>query len=172
MARPDNERFQMILNTIFQREGIGWELRGGFIERRTHPNTAEQLEKARQVLSDARFSGANQHLAKAMEHWSRRPEPDFENCVKDAVAACESVVRVVLNKPSIQLNQGIDELARQNRIPQPLDQVIAKLYAYRGSAPGVAHGAPQQGQVGAEEAEFVLATSASAVVYLSKVSTR
>lgn len=55
-------------------------------------------------------------------------------------------------------------------IPKPLDQVFQKIYAYRGNEPGVAHGLVGDSKVTIEEAEFVLAVTGAAIIYLVKKS--
>jgi hypothetical protein len=42
------------------------------------------------------------------------------------------------------------------------------VYAYRGSEPGVAHGAVQASKVTVDEAEFVLGMAAAIIIYLVK----
>ena len=47
--------------------------------------------------------------------------------------------------------------------------MLEKLYAYRGDAEGVAHALTGEKEVRLEDAEFALAVSASAIVYLARL---
>src|SRR6266487_2814886 len=44
---------------------------------------------AKGILRDADLAGPNDQFGNALAAFNRRPEPDTENCVKDAVGAAE-----------------------------------------------------------------------------------
>jgi len=159
-------RFSEKLNSLFREEKIGYEMREGKIERVGNEYTGQYITEARKLLKDEKYIGAQQHFEKALGYINVRPNPDVENCVKDAVAAIESVGRTITGNEKALLNDIVKNMVANGVIPQPLDQVIQKLYAYRGNQPGVAHGAVGASQVTIDEAEFVLAASAATIIYL------
>lgn len=154
------------LNTLLADEQLGFEMRDGKVEKVGSGFLDAQIQEARVLLKGPEFEGADQHFEKALKASNARPDPDVENCVKDAIAALESVGRVILGDDKILLDAAIKELTRRKVIPKPLDQVLAKLNAYRGNEPGVAHGAVDLSAVTPAEADFVLATAAAAIIYL------
>lgn len=97
-----------------------------------------------------------------------RPSPDVENCVKDAVAAIESVSKIIVSDEKASLDDIIKNAVKKGVIPQPLDQTITKLHAYRGNEPAIAHGGIEPSKVTIDEAEFVLDMSAAIIIYLVK----
>ena len=133
-----------------------------------HLSFIPRVKEARYLLKEQEFKGADEHFEKAVRALNVRPNPDVENCVKDAVAAIESVGRIIVNDEKALLPDIIKDMTKKGIIPKPLDQAIQKVYEYRGSEPGVAHGAVQASKVTVDEAEFVLAMSAAMIIYLVK----
>ncbi len=158
--------FLALLDSLFKDEYLGYELKKGKIEKTLPDFISIQVQESRYLLKEPEFKGADQHFEKAIKALSIRPNPDVENCVKDAIAALESVARVITSKNTALLDNIIRDLAKKGVIPKPLNQVIEKLYAYRGNEPGISHGAVDIPKVTVNEAEFILATSAAAIIYL------
>ena len=166
----EREEFSSQVNTLFREELLGFELRKGKIEKIGSGFIDAQVEEARYLLKEPEFKGADEQFEKAIRALNVRPEPDVENCVKDAVGAIEAVGRIIVNDERALLSDIVKDMVSKGVIPKPLDQTIQKLYAYRGDQPGVAHGAVGASKVEIDEAEFVLAMSAAMIIYLVKKS--
>ena len=143
-------------------------MRKGKIEKVGSGFVDAQVKEARYLLKEPEFKGADEQFEKAIKHLNIRPNPDVENCVKDAVGAIESVGRIIVNDDKALLSDIIKDMTNNGIIPKPLDQAIQKLYAYRGDQPGVAHGLVGASKVTIDEAELVLAMSAAIIIYLVK----
>lgn len=156
------------INTLFREEHLGFELRDGKVEKTGSAFTDARVKEARYLLKEPEFKGADEHFEKALKALNTRPNPDVENCIKDAVSAIESVGRISVNDDKALLSDIIKSMARSKIIPKPLDEAIQKVYAYRGDQPGVAHGLVGTSKVTIAEAEFVLAMSAAIIIYLVK----
>jgi tetratricopeptide (TPR) repeat protein len=156
------------INSLFREEHLGFELRDGKVEKIGSGFVDARIEEARYLLKESEFKGADKHFEKALKALNTRPNPDVENCVKDAVSAIESVGRIIVNDEKALLSDIIREMAKNKTIPKPLDEAIQKIYAYRGDQPGVAHGLVGTSKVTIDEAEFVLAMSAAVIIYLVK----
>ncbi len=160
--------FTRRLNSLFIDEGLPFELINGKIEKVGSGFTQAQIKEARYLLKEPEFKGADQHFEKAMKALNVRPNPDVENCIRDAVAAIESVGRVIVGDDKVLLSDIINKAVRKGAIPKPLDQTFQKVYAYRGNEPGVAHGAVDLSKVTESEAELILVMSAAMIIYLVK----
>ena len=156
------------INTLFREEQLGFELVDGKVEKVGSGFIDAKVKEARYLLKEPEFKGADEHFEKAIKSLNERPNPDVENCVKDAVAAIESVGRVIVSDDKALLDDIIRNAAKKGVIPKPLDQTFQKVYAYRGSEPGVAHGAVATSKVTEAEAELILAMSAAMIIYLVK----
>jgi hypothetical protein len=156
------------INNLFREEHLGFELRDGKVEKIGSGFIDARVKEARYLLKEPEFEGADQHFEKALKALNMRPNPDVENCIKDAVAAIESVARIIVNDGKALLSDIIKSMAKNDIVPKPLDEAIQKVYAYRGDQPGVAHGLVGTSKVTIDEAEFVLAMSAAIIIYLVK----
>ena len=164
----ERNEFSEQVNALFREEQLGFEFRDGKVEKVGSGFIDSQIKEARYLLKEQEFKGADTQFEKAIRALNVRPNPDVENCVKDAVSAIESVGRIIVNDEKALLSNIIKDLARKDVIPKPLDEAIQKIYAYRGDQPGVAHGLVGASKVTVDEAEFVLAMSAAAITYLVK----
>jgi len=156
------------VNKLFIDEQLGFEMREGKIEKVGSGFVDAEVKEARYLLKEPEFKGADEHFEKAIKALNVRPNPDVENCVKDAVAAIESVGRIIAGNEKVLLSDVIKNMAKKGIMPKPLDEAIQKVYAYRGSEPGIAHGLVRASQVTINEAEFVLAMSAAIIIYIVK----
>ena len=156
------------INSILTEDCLGFRIdeKNGVIERVSPGFINTQIKEARYLLSESRFKGADEHFEKAIKALNIRPKPDVENCIKDAVAAIESVGRILINDEKALLSDAVTSMVTEGTIPKPLDQTIQKLYAYRGNEQGVSHGLVGDSKVTIHEAEFVLAMSAAMIIYL------
>jgi hypothetical protein len=169
LNEQDRDWFSNTLNVLLGRHYFGYELRDGLMERVGARVHEAAIAQARGILRDPDLSGPDQQYQKAIAFFNRRPAPDCENCVKEAVSAVEGVARVLLNDKSIVLSEAIKRLKKEKKVQPNLVKLLDSLYAYRGDAEGVAHALTGEKEVRIEEAEFVLGVSASAIVYLARL---
>jgi hypothetical protein len=160
--------FSQRVNTILARDGISWRLdHQGRVIRALNPQVARQIRETRILLATPRFQGPDEEFERALGLLNRRPDPDKENCVKDAVGAMEAVANIIAGTTGEQLNRLLGREPFTSGIHPAIRQAIDKVYAYRGAAPGVGHGQVGPSVVGLAEAIWVLAMSASTILYLA-----
>jgi len=169
LDQQERDRFTNKLNQLFSRNHFGFELRDGLMEKVGARVQEAAIAEARGILHDPDLSGPDEQYQKAIGFFNRRPEPDRENCVKEAVSAVEGVARVLLKDDSIILPDAMKQLRAGRGVHATLVKLIDSLYAYRGDAEGVAHALTGPKEVRPAEAEFVLGASASAIVYLARL---
>ncbi len=162
------DAFTNELNDVLRRNYVGYELRQGKFERVGARAEDAAIAEARGILKDPVFEGPNDQFLKSLAFYSQRPRPDLENCVKEAVGAVEGMARILLGNDSILLSDAANELVKRRKLPATLRKVFDGIYAYRGDAEGVGHGRTGAPEVAINDAEFVLNTSAAAIVYLAR----
>ncbi len=158
--------FSNMISAVLVREGIPWKIENCEIVRALALPIQEQVREASALLTNPRFEGPDEQFKKAIGCLNQRPEPDEENCVKDAVGALEGVVNILADTTGVQLNTLLNREPFRSGIDPTIRQSIEKLYAYRGAAPGVGHSQVGPATVGILEATWVLATSATTILYL------
>lgn len=160
--------FCMAVDRAFIVGNVAFEFSAGRVNRRGHSTTRSQTNAAGQVLGDVRLRPARDHFNKALKYFHDPRNPDYENSVKEAVSAVESVAKALWP----DLGSDYDKLLKRlsgvtpETLPAPILDTLAKLYAFRGSGTGVSHGGSKGGAVTPEITEYVLATSASQIVLL------
>ena len=154
------------MNTILASDYIPWKMENCEIVRAFNPQIQAQIREASILLTNPRFNGPDEQYKKAIAHLNRRPEPDNENCVKDAIGALEATANIIAGTSQQQLNTLLERNPYASNIHITIRQSIDKVYAYRGAAPGVAHGQVGTSVVGISEASWVLAVSAATIIYL------
>lgn len=163
----DNE-FTKKLNDLFVDEELPFQLKNGKVEKVGSGFIDVNIKEVRVLLREPEFKSADELFGKAIKALNERPKPDKENCIKDSVAAIESIGKIITNNEKTKLDDIINDAVRNGVIPQLLGQTIMKLHAYRGNEPAVAHGGTEPSKVTEDEAEFVLAMSAAIIIYLVK----
>ncbi|MBI4202936.1 MAG: hypothetical protein HY532_07490 [Chloroflexi bacterium] len=164
--RKASVAFEELFNDLLIESGLQWAMWGGKMERRRPEPTATQIEQALEILKDERFIGPHNQLLKAIKALDTRPEPDIENCVKDSVGALEGVARTLIpNRDS--LRDALNTEPFKTGIHPILRDIILKIEAYRGDAPGAGHALIDGKQkVQLADAEFVLTSSIAAMLLL------
>jgi len=149
-------------------ENVGWRLKKGKLERvGSEVLDREIIEKARGLLINPDFAGPNSQFNKAFELLSKRPNPDLENCVKDAVGALEGLARILLKDNTITLGKAVDKLVGKKVIRKPFDATFHSLYGFVSTEPGARHAAYILPSIDFAEAEFVLYNSAVCILFLA-----
>lgn len=157
--------FSANITTILARDGIPWSLDQGQVVRTLNPQVAKQIQEVCTLLANPKFIGPDEQFDKAVRFLNKRPNRDEKNCVKDAVGAVEAVANIIAGTTGVQLNTLLDREPFRSGIHPAIRQAIAKIYAYRGAAPGVGHGQVGPSEVGLAEAIWVLAASAATILY-------
>ena len=159
--------FEYNFNELLVENGVQWVLRDGKVERRRPEPVATAIEKTVQVLTQEGFERPNTQLLKALHALDERPEPDVENCVKDAVGALEGTARTLVGKPSASLSTILNSEPFKTTVHPTLRDALLKVEAYRGDAPGAGH-ALVTGKlpINVADAEFALTTCTAGILLL------
>ncbi len=155
------------INKLFEGENIGWHLEKGKLERIV-PDFLEKevIQKTKGILTNQLFTGPNNQFNKAFRFLSKRPYPDLENCVKEAVGALEGVARLLLKNEKVSLGEAVDKLIAMGKIRKPFDKIFDVLYGFASNEPGVRHAAIKPSNMTVQEASFVLYCSAVCILFL------
>lgn len=156
------------LQRLFSEEGLAYEFSDGLVRRGGRKHTVELATRAQLVLGDPVLQAARKHFEKALGLFRRRTDPDYENCVKEAVCAVEAAGKHLF--PSAKAST-LGEVAKwlqhtqEVSVPKSLLQVVNGIYGFRNGGEGVGHGGSDGGIATLEVAEFVLAVCASQIIY-------
>ncbi|MGM0784023.1 MAG: AbiJ-NTD4 domain-containing protein [Pseudomonadota bacterium] len=157
------------LERLFLEENLAFEFSEGLVRRRGRRHTEDQATRAQLVLGDNRLADSKKHYTKALQFFRHPTNPDYENCVKEAVCAVEAAGKALF--PAAKATT-LGDLAKwfvntkDYEVPKALVKTIEGIYAYRSGGNGVGHGGAQGGAATVEVAEYVLSVCASQIIYL------
>lgn len=162
--RPHFEQGRRNLNGVLEQAGSPYRM---VIDELAPITNQEEVSEVRNAFSaPAPFELAGEHIAEALAHLGRRPEPNYHDCVKQAFSAVESVLWVAIGgKPKIP------EALRQFQekyvpIHAALRQTIEKLHGYASDEEGGRHAATERTEVGEPEARLMLVTCSAVTNFL------
>lgn len=156
------------LNSILERELAGYRVINKHFVPVTDKNEIAEIEQA---LADiGPYAGARIHILTALEHLSRRENPDYRNSIKESISAVESVVREMTGNENAKLGDALANLERSGQIHEALKRGFSALYGYTSDEGGIRHAMLDEPKISATDAKYFLVSCSAFVNYLkSKV---
>ncbi len=125
----------------------------------------EALERAINKTKK-KFIPVHEHLKKSIQHLSNRENPDYENAVKEAVSALESLANLILGERGETLTSLRQQLSSQLNLPRFVELQIKELYNWASDTPARHGTGDKPGLIGQEEAQLVVVQTSALVNYL------
>ena len=152
-------------NTVLEREMSAYRFTGGKVTEITSKTEISEIEEA----SQSPILTVQEHLRRALEHFSDRESPDYRNSMKESISAVESLCKLVIGDENATLGNALKEIERNSNVElhPALEQAFRKLYAYTGDADGIRHGLKDKPSVSSEDARFMLVACSAFINYLT-----
>lgn len=115
------------------------------------------------------YDSVSVHLKKALELFSDRQKPDYENSVKESISAVEAMCNIIVGNDGANatLGNSIKKLKECGvNIHPAMESAFNKLYGYASDSGGIRHGAIEFVEVPSEDAKFMLVTCSAFINYL------
>lgn len=157
-----SEEFSRLLNQLFIRKGIGWQLVDGRIEVRG-PEVFESAVRPTAARLESSLPTAARELHEALHDLARRPQADLTGAVHHSMAALECTARVAVGDSKATL--GAILAKHPGLIPPPLDAAVEKAW---GFASEMGRHIREGRSVSYEEAELIVMFAAAASSYLER----
>lgn len=159
--------FVDLLNSHFERLNFAYRVVNKEIVEITSKEEIIAIETALQDSDD----NIRKHLSKALELYSKRPEGDYSNSIKESISAVEAYCREKTNENT--LGSALNHLEKAGiAIPKSLQTAFEKLYAYTNQKEaGIRHALMDKDGTyvpGGDEALFMLVSCSAFINYLGK----
>lgn len=154
--QTDPAGFVSMVNTIFEREAVGYRL----LRREVVQITDQEELRAIDAAMEAAPSPVRIHLRDALQHLANRKEPDYRNSIKESILAVESVARLVVGS-----NATLGQLLKHMSLHPALEKGLSAIYGYTSDADGIRHGLMDEPSVTATDAKFFLVVCSAFVHY-------
>ena len=164
---PVLTKFRKLLNFHFERLNFAYRVVNKEIVEITSKEEIAAIETALQDSDD----NIRKHLSKALELYSKRPEGDYSNSIKESISAVEAYCREKTNENT--LGSALNHLEKAGiAIPKSLQTAFEKLYAYTNQKEtGIRHALMDKDGTyvpSGDEALFMLVSCSAFINYLSK----
>lgn len=130
------------------------------------PKQTQELIDTVEGLLKGKYEIPLQQFIKAKRFLFDNAPPDFLNCVKEAVLTVEGVAKILINEPKGTLKDLLPKLRQEHLAHPAMAKILEGVYAVRGDEPNIAHAGIEKSSFGYAEAEFMLNTCASIIIYL------
>ena len=151
-------------NNILEAEKIGFRFVKGQITSIVDKIEVAEIENV--FTAGDPFAGAKSHIARALELYSDRKNPDYRNSIKEAISAVESTCKVISKKDKATLSDALKAIETKHSLHPALKDALKKLYGYSSDKQGIRHALVDDPNVGHAEAKFMLVGCSAFCNYL------
>lgn len=127
-----------------------------------------ELASIGQVI-DSDYNSISIHMKKALELYSDRQKPDYENSVKESISAVEAMCNIItgMDRGNATLGSAIKKLKECGIYIHPaMENAFKQLYGYTSDSSGIRHGGIEFINVPSEDAKYMLVSCSAFVNYL------
>lgn len=153
-------------NYILERDNSGYRFIGESLAPISSPVEISEVNKTLELTTKYRLKGPFDHITTAIEHLSKKPEPDFRNSIKESISAIESIAKIISNEDSQGLSGALKILDEKVNIHGALKTSFLNLYGYTSDEGGIRHSLLEQSKVTYDEAKFMLVSCSAFLNYL------
>jgi hypothetical protein len=151
---PAAGTFAKRVSFFLEREKSGYRILSGQIAPITDPVEISAVTDAASIGGP--FTGARHHLQAAIGLFSKKPDPDYRNSIKEAISAVESVARVITGDQKATLGEALKAISQKMEIHAALRDAMNKLYGYTSDEGGIRHSLLEQSNIDEAEAKFMI----------------
>lgn len=149
------------ISRVIEEEKTQFRIVNGLIVPLTSDEEIKEIENALNIPN--KYKAVRKHLAKALELFSKRPEADYENSIKESISAVDLLVQIILGKEGTlgKLVDGLD-------IHPALKKAFSNLYGWTSDDAGIRHPKFKEPlSCGEPEARYMLITCSAFINYLT-----
>lgn len=155
------------LNDLLEQEYVGYR----FIDNKIIPITNdEELSTIDEALSET-DDKPKEHIEKAIQLFSDRNNPDYENSIKESITAVEAMCVAIIGEKGT-LTHCLAKLKEYGITIHPaMAEAFKKLYAYTSDASGIRHAGDIGGPSASfADAKYMLVTCSAFINYLREIT--
>jgi hypothetical protein len=156
-----DEIFQGRVDYFLEREKSGYRLIDSQFVQITDPVEVQAIEQA--VSRSGPYAAATEHIRAAVALFSKKPEPDYRNAIKEAISAVESTVRILTGDQKATLGDALGKLNASKPLHPAFRQAMDKLYGYTSDEGGIRHSLIDLSKVDEADAKFMIVTCSAFV---------
>ena len=158
---------QAVFNFIFETEHAGYRFIAGSLVPISSSTETAEVSSAIEITSRTGLNGANEHLKTALALFGKRPDPDYRNCIKEAISAVESIAVQIGASKAQGLSGALADLDAKVPIHPALRAAFVKLYGYTSNESGIRHAILDSPNIGFDEAKYMIVACSAFVNFIA-----
>lgn len=157
------EKMRPVFNRILEEEVSGYRI----MDKQVVPIVSEYELKTLEEAVNIPYESARVHIKKAVDSFSNRKMPDYENTIKDSISAVEAMCCIITENPKATLGEALKKLESKGiKLHKALQSAMASLYGYTSDEGGIRHGSIDFTGASSEDAKYMLISCSAFVNYL------
>lgn len=157
------EKMRTVFNRILEEEVSGYRI----MDKLVVPIVSEHELKSLEEAINVPYDSARKHIRKAVESFSNRKAPDYENTIKDSISAVEAMCCIITENPKATLGEALKKLEGKGiKLHKALQSAMSSLYGYTSDEGGIRHGSIDFTGANSEDAKYMLISCSAFVNYL------
>ena len=157
------EKMSAVFNRILVEEVSGYRI----MDKQVVPIISEHELKALEEATNIPYDSARTHIRKAVDSFSDRKAPDYENTIKDSISAVEAMCCIITGNSKATLGEALKKLeSRGIKLHKAFQNAMNSLYGYTSDEGGIRHGSIDFVGASREDAKYMLISCSAFVNYL------
>lgn len=156
--------FRETINRVLQEERSAYRLVGGHLAPITNEAEIDEVNRAAEGKDAPKNVAA--HIRAAIALFSDKTNPDYRNCVKEAISAVEASARALAGNEKATLGDALKELERLKKLHPALRDGFLKIYGYSNDADGIRHAMSDLPSLSESDARFMLVSCSAFANFL------
>lgn len=165
--RVTGKILESYVNSILEREHSGYRFIAHILSPISEQAEVEAIQEALGKLQDVGLDGARTHIHTALDLFSKRPNPDYRNAIKEAISAIESIAKQIGASDGDGLVPALRALDKKAPLHGALRSAFEKLYGYTSDENGIRHAILEESSVGFDEAKYMIVACSAFANYLA-----
>jgi hypothetical protein len=157
------KEFERDVNAVLEREKSAYRFIAGDIAAITNEVEVREVEVASQY--GARFLAVSEHINTGLHLYSKKPDADYRNSIKESISAVEAAVRIITGDTDATLGDALKIMDASGPIHGAFKQALLKLYGYTSDEGGIRHSLVESTNIDEPDARFMLVTCSAFVNY-------
>lgn len=110
------------------------------------------------------------HTEKSLEHYSKKPEPDLTNAIKESISSVEAAARIVVGSEKDTLGEALKKLGKAGAVHPSLVAGWKNIYGFTSDVGGIRHASnTEEVAVDANLAKYMLISCSAFANYLMEL---
>jgi hypothetical protein len=161
---PEQRKFERQINEVLEREKSAYRFIAGKLAPLTNEIEMQELEQAARKRDP--FAPVAEHVRTALELFSKKPQADYRNSIKESISAVESAAKIITGLPNATLGEAIKVIDQRHSLHGAFKQGISHLYGYTSDEGGIRHSLTDATNIDEADARYMLVSCSAFANFL------